>query len=365
MTFVSHALSGRGHSSQRDDSETYVPEVSKARGANKSATGHLDPSTETFAIHIGGDFADPTVTVDDKGFLAANPMSDRQIAVGPVAAPLTSGGHPNSNAPGRRKEDDVNLVAHALTSEGADASEDGTGRGTPLVAIQDARGVRDKKQNGIELTEEGPMYTLDSVSQHAVAYGLRSDAQRAGQARTPSPDAAGKVRLRDPGFNVLEEQAPTLDTGAPHSVAHALTRHHQKFDSAGSKGTGPVNLVEQRMAVRRLTPVECERLQGFPDGWTDGESDSARYRMLGNAVCVPVAEWIARRIARVDAETSKSIDSDSAERLLESVFPMEGLQCLRPSTSRRSSRPTSSENVSAALARRSSCSKSSEPTCSA
>lgn len=53
--------------------------------------------------------------------------------------------------------------------------------------------------------------------------------------------------------------------------------------------------------IRRLMPVECERLQGFPDGWTDvpGTSDSARYRQLGNAVAVPVAEWIGRRIVRV------------------------------------------------------------------
>ena len=43
-------------------------------------------------------------------------------------------------------------------------------------------------------------------------------------------------------------------------------------------------------------PVECERLQGFPDGWTAGESDSARYRMLGNAVAVPVAEWLGLRL---------------------------------------------------------------------
>jgi DNA (cytosine-5)-methyltransferase 1 len=48
--------------------------------------------------------------------------------------------------------------------------------------------------------------------------------------------------------------------------------------------------------VRRLTPTECERLQGFPDGWTAGFADTVRYRMLGNAVAVPCAEWIARRI---------------------------------------------------------------------
>jgi len=52
--------------------------------------------------------------------------------------------------------------------------------------------------------------------------------------------------------------------------------------------------------VRRLTPRECERLQGFPDDWTlvDSMADSPRYRMLGNAVAVPVAEWIGRRMLR-------------------------------------------------------------------
>lgn len=53
--------------------------------------------------------------------------------------------------------------------------------------------------------------------------------------------------------------------------------------------------------VRRLTPLECERLQGFPDGWTDipGNSDTQRYRQLGNAVAVPVVEWILCRIREV------------------------------------------------------------------
>lgn len=65
-----------------------------------------------------------------------------------------------------------------------------------------------------------------------------------------------------------------------------------------------------QFGVRRLTPTECERLQGFPDGWTafghDDKpiSDSARYRMLGNAVCVPTAEWIARRIVRAEMEVA-------------------------------------------------------------
>jgi DNA (cytosine-5)-methyltransferase 1 len=53
--------------------------------------------------------------------------------------------------------------------------------------------------------------------------------------------------------------------------------------------------------VRRLTPTECERLQGFPDGHTDGQSDSARYRQLGNAVGVPKAEWLGQRLVETDA----------------------------------------------------------------
>ena len=49
--------------------------------------------------------------------------------------------------------------------------------------------------------------------------------------------------------------------------------------------------------MRRLTPLECERLQGFPDRWTVPlKSDSRRYAAIGNAVTVPVAEWIGRRI---------------------------------------------------------------------
>jgi DNA (cytosine-5)-methyltransferase 1 len=48
--------------------------------------------------------------------------------------------------------------------------------------------------------------------------------------------------------------------------------------------------------VRRLTPTECERLQGFPDGWTAMHKDTVRYRQLGNAVAVPVAGWIGRRL---------------------------------------------------------------------
>jgi DNA (cytosine-5)-methyltransferase 1 len=66
-------------------------------------------------------------------------------------------------------------------------------------------------------------------------------------------------------------------------------------------------VLQNRMAVRRLTPRECERLQGFPDDYTLVEyrgklaADGPRYKALGNSMAVPVMHWIGQRIAAVDA----------------------------------------------------------------
>jgi DNA (cytosine-5)-methyltransferase 1 len=62
-------------------------------------------------------------------------------------------------------------------------------------------------------------------------------------------------------------------------------------------GTGGNNMpMVATNQVRRLTPLECERLQGFPDGWTEDQSDTNRYKQMGNAVAVPVVEWIIQGI---------------------------------------------------------------------
>lgn len=81
--------------------------------------------------------------------------------------------------------------------------------------------------------------------------------------------------------HLIAETVHTIGLGSDPSEALTTARR-------------PNFYVEQM--VRRLTPLECERLQGFPDGWTEGFSDAQRYRMLGNAVAVPVVEWIGRRI---------------------------------------------------------------------
>ena len=57
-------------------------------------------------------------------------------------------------------------------------------------------------------------------------------------------------------------------------------------------------LAEETM-IRRLTPTECERLQGFPDGWTEGQADTHRYKQMGNAVAVPVVSWLVNRLMEV------------------------------------------------------------------
>lgn len=119
-------------------------------------------------------------------------------------------------------------VVHLLRGEGFDVSEDGTGRGTPLV----------------------PVHAFDARQSDVLQYG---------------------------------DKTGSLDTDG-HSIA-----------------------VSNGMHVRRLTPVECERLQGFPDGYTaiswrakpaDQCPDGPRYKALGNSWAVPVVRWIGERIHR-------------------------------------------------------------------
>lgn len=123
------------------------------------------------------------------------------------------------------------------------------------------------------------------------------------------------------GMDATENLSPTMRHGGSEPSAHNAFKKMAIAFMAGqgakagsvaasdttfptlkgvSSGLNQVPSVSQGIGVRRLTPVECERLQGFPDHWTDGFADSIRYRMLGNAVCVSNAEWIARRIIETE-----------------------------------------------------------------
>jgi DNA (cytosine-5)-methyltransferase 1 len=77
-------------------------------------------------------------------------------------------------------------------------------------------------------------------------------------------------------------------------VERDFTNTLNAFDNATE--VRATELVISQGRVRRLMPIEMERLQGFPDNWTDGQADSNRYKQMGNAVSVPVAQWIAERM---------------------------------------------------------------------
>jgi site-specific DNA-cytosine methylase len=79
----------------------------------------------------------------------------------------------------------------------------------------------------------------------------------------------------------------------PHQTDGARVQGDVINTLLANMGTGGNNMpMVATTQVRRLTPLECERLQGFPDGWTEGQSDTHRYKQMGNAVAVPVVEWI-------------------------------------------------------------------------
>ena len=174
------------------------------------------------------------------------------------------------------------VTTHTPRGEGFDASEDGTGRGTPLVPIAvpiqevgKRTGVSTTDTRaGIGIGQDGdPMFTLQAGAQHGVAVEPYTLA----------------IRGRGDTHNLEARQ---------DGLANALLT-----PNGGRAGIG-VGAVAAGMAVRRLTPVECERLQGFPDGYTNipwrkqpTAPDGPRYKALGNSMAVPCMRWIGRRIA--------------------------------------------------------------------
>ena len=84
-----------------------------------------------------------------------------------------------------------------------------------------------------------------------------------------------------------------------HDGARVQGETMNTLTSRMGTGGNNVSMVAKGSTVRRLTPVECERLQGFPDDWTAGQSDSSRYKQMGNAVAVPVVEWVIGNICDI------------------------------------------------------------------
>ena len=121
-----------------------------------------------------------------------------------------------------------------------------------------------------------------------------------------------KIENGGNGKGVLAETAYTLNTVDRHAVATIYgAKSYSEYEagkvatlraSGGAYGGGSETLALSYSIVRRLTPTECERLQGLEDGYTDGGSDTARYKALGNGMAQPCADYVIRRIVECAEE---------------------------------------------------------------
>ena len=169
------------------------------------------------------------------------------------------------------------------------------------IAIQDTS-TREKAQNGRGWSEDGTSYTLDAAATQGVAVAFAENSRA--ELRLCGGDGSVSAQLTTGGGKPGQGQACV----AVDCYNQATNETSQAISSAASdiNHTGGVINPAERMAVRRLTPRECERLQGFPDNWTlipwRGKSpqdcpDGPRYKALGNSMAVPCMAWIGKRIA--------------------------------------------------------------------
>jgi DNA (cytosine-5)-methyltransferase 1 len=352
----------------------------------------------------GGRFTDTSPTIDAgcKDGLVRN-----QLGVGVLSSTDEISHCLNAGSMGRQDFETETLIAHALSADGFDASEDGTGRGTPVVPV--AICTAHTQSNGSGFSDD-IAHTLESGSAQAVAFsqnlrnevrlfggdgktvgalaaqpGMKQQSYIAFSAKNSGADAdniaptlrgmghdrshangGGQVAIAftqnqegdvlsgdvmqslGTNSNATGRNAPTvaftlhgsdgttraasstevagsLRTRAPGSIENSSTTavlHEQSVawsgeltastDVAGTLQRGGEGgridgVMTPQMAVRRLTPRECERLQGFPDDYTLVEyrgklaADGPHYKALGNSMAVPVMRWIGQRIAAVDA----------------------------------------------------------------
>jgi DNA (cytosine-5)-methyltransferase 1 len=238
------------------------------------------------------------------------------------------------------------IVAHTLKGEGFDASEDGTGRGISLVPVAYPAAVAGalSANGGTENKHGFGMGQQDWENGYAVpvAFDCKgSEAQSDASGVTPTLRAMGhaqshanaggqlavafaqnnrdEVQLSggdgavvgalgaEPGMKqqayVLTDSAIAFDAQAGGETALAAGDVAGALHGGGKHGGRAA--VATRWAVRRLTPMECERLQGFPDGYTlvsrrgKPAADGPRYKALGNSMAVNAMEYIGRRIELV------------------------------------------------------------------
>lgn len=219
-------------------------------------------------------------------------------------------------------------VAHTLRAEGFDASEDGTGRGTLLVPVAYIDTMPTMRSGGSSASASHGQVSGDTRDEYvvpvAISFGAQMsvpqvdfDLNQTLQAKNPMAVA---FTCKDHGADA-GEIAPTLRSMG-HDGSHAngggqvavafdlrgreggamLEGPHDTANIRAASGGSSRSYVAHPMAVRRLTPRECERLQGFPDDYTlvphrgKPAADGPRYKALGNSMAVPVIRWIGAGI---------------------------------------------------------------------
>jgi site-specific DNA-cytosine methylase len=153
-----------------------------------------------------------------------------------------------------------------------------------------------------------PMFTITKANHHAVAQPIPFDTTQ-----ITSPQNGNNPKSGDPCHPLAAGAHPPAIV-QPIGWSEELTA---SVDMAGTlqyggQGGRHDGVMTQAMAVRRLSPKECERLQGFPDNYTDirpkgkATPDGPRYKALGNSMAVPVMHWIGQRIQAVDLALAKA-----------------------------------------------------------
>lgn len=228
-------------------------------------------------------------------------------------------------------------VAHSLRGEGFDASEDGTGRGTPLVPVTagtlKANNGGGGWSNSVDHAAAGYMVPV-AIQERAVCQnqdagtdgaGFRADgmaytleARTVPQAVAFAQNQRGEVLCKDI-MDSLKVGGGKPGQGYPavgcfkrgQGSAAGTIGYDENLSptlNAADSGSNRTPTFMTGMQVRRLTPRECERLQGFPDDYTlvpfcgKPAADGNRYKALGNSMAVPVMRWIGECINMVEKE---------------------------------------------------------------
>ena len=160
------------------------------------------------------------------------------------------------------------------------------------IALQDIT-PREKAQNGRGWNDDGTAYTVDAAATQGVAQPIAFDGYNQTLSHTSQTIRSDKTDGDHIGMVMqsvaVADVGPTRGSSGP------------PYSRTGNERVETEALAIHAMQVRRLTPVECERLQGFPDNYTnikDKCPDGPRYKALGNSWAVPVVRWIGERIGR-------------------------------------------------------------------